>query len=696
MARRLIVDIVGDSSSLERALSRSGSASSGFGSKLASLMKVAALAAGAAGVGGLALVLDKSVKAALGAETSEARLAQALKNSGLSAAGSAKQIDVAEAASRKLGFTDNEVRDSLGSLLTATGSVKRSIAELATAQDVARFKSVDLSDATKMLTMAQTGSQRAAKQLGITVIPLTTHYDALNRTTEDLTTVTGRLDAAHAKLLDKMATGQAVIDAVNEKVRGQGQAFADTAAGGMAQFHAQLEHLEVTIGEKVLPALVSVVGWVNDHWPQISAVVTSVMSGVSTAWNSYGKPAFDAIVAFSERIVDYVRVHWPEISAYVSKVMSDVHAVISGVVTVVEAVWAKFGNTISEVASIAFNLVVHLVRDNLAIVGSIFTGIGDLIHGRWGKLWDDIKNIASHALDLVVTIVKSAGEILYKVALAAGSAIINGIKSGIESGAQSLYAKASGLVSGVKNKLEFWKSPPDAYGFWLGQLLVSGLAKGLSTNVTPAMNAAADLVSHVKLAISGAFSGMDHMVSAVLNDQLRAALKLSGPQIVSLIGDVKQYAISSLLSDATAYASQQAAASANAQTISDYQAAILSTTGAASGIAVGAYNSAGALARAGIGTGGALDSFAAGGLVPGAVGQPRLAVVHGGETVIPVGGGGLGSATIQINVTGTLDLTNPAAARQAGIALADGVRLGLTAMERGGHPGVSILPAGQQ
>ena len=48
-----------------------------------------------------------------------------------------------------------------------------------------------------------------------------------------------------------------------------------------------------------------------------------------------------------------------------------------------------------------------------------------------------------------------------------------------------------------------------------------------------------------------------------------------------------------------------------------------------------------------------VGSFASGGIVPGPTGAPRLAVVHGGETVIPVGrGGGDGETTVNIYFTG--------------------------------------------
>ncbi len=48
-----------------------------------------------------------------------------------------------------------------------------------------------------------------------------------------------------------------------------------------------------------------------------------------------------------------------------------------------------------------------------------------------------------------------------------------------------------------------------------------------------------------------------------------------------------------------------------------------------------------------------IPGFAAGGVVPGAIGAPQLAVVHGGERVIPVSGngGGAGSGSVVINIS---------------------------------------------
>src|SRR6266566_1029725 len=161
--------------------------------RMKSIGKVAGVA-GLAIAGGLAVGLEKSVKAAIEAQASEARLTQAYKNAHVAIGPLRKQLEGLESIGRKLGFTDEQTTNALGSLITATRNQKLATKDLSVAQDLARFKNVGLNDATKMLTMAMTGSQRAAKQLGISISPLTTTYDALKATM-------GKTIDAHEKLL---------------------------------------------------------------------------------------------------------------------------------------------------------------------------------------------------------------------------------------------------------------------------------------------------------------------------------------------------------------------------------------------------------------------------------------------------------------------------------------------------------------
>jgi hypothetical protein len=241
--------------------------------------------AGLAIAGGLAIGLEKSVKAAANAQVETARLGVAFQTAGLNVNKYKGSIDAAETSSRNLGFSNEDVRNSLGSLIVATHNVPGAMKDLATSEDLARFKHQDLATASKTLTMAMAGSQRAIKALGLSLQPVTTAEDKVKLAFKDHTTAAYNAALATAKLQDKQRTAAQVIQLVSDKMHGQAKAFADTAQGGLAQMHAQLGALEENLGKALLPALVVVsakladlAGFLSTH-----AMVTKIAIGATAA-----------------------------------------------------------------------------------------------------------------------------------------------------------------------------------------------------------------------------------------------------------------------------------------------------------------------------------------------------------------------------------------------------------------------------
>src|SRR5262245_49989229 len=159
---------------------------------------------------------------------------------------------------------------------------------------------MSLADASKVLTTAMAGSQRGAKLLGIQVQSVTTAEDKIKLAFKDHTTEAYKLAEANAKLTDKQMTAAKVIDLVRQKTKGQAEAFSQTAAGGMAQFHAQLESLGESIGKALIPALTKLsqivadaAGWFAEHKRVAEALVAALavlsatLIGVSIATKLY-------------------------------------------------------------------------------------------------------------------------------------------------------------------------------------------------------------------------------------------------------------------------------------------------------------------------------------------------------------------------------------------------------------------------
>ncbi len=303
MAKSLRVEIIGDAASYARSLAVAEGETKGFGStagRAFAAVGKAALIAGAAG-GAFAVAFGvKAVKAAVAAQEETDKLTVAFKNQGIAMSGLSPQVVQLEASSRELGFTNADTRESLLKLINSGKTYAQSVSEVAVAQNLARTSGQSLADATTGLIRLQAGMTRAAKAYGIVLPPITAAQDALKASKVDLTSAAGKEALAHAKVQDKLATGQAYYDALTTKVAGQGEAFSKTAAGGMSQFHAQLQNLEENLGAKMLPALASVLTEVNSHWPQIQQVATSVFSGVGTVIGS---------------AVGVIRAHWQTLVA---------------------------------------------------------------------------------------------------------------------------------------------------------------------------------------------------------------------------------------------------------------------------------------------------------------------------------------------------------------------------------------------
>lgn len=550
MPRKLVIEILGKSDDLERAFGRAGHAADGFGSRLGSLAKMAGLALGAGAVGGLALVLDKSVKAAMAGQASQAALDTALKATHQSIKEMTPALDAAESASRKLGFADDETRTALSRLESATGNTKKAISELGLAEDIARFKHMDLISASQMLAQAMTGSQRAAKQLGIIVSPVTANLDALKASTVDLTTATGKAEEAHAKILDKMATGQAVIDATTAKVHGQAEAMAGTAIGAAAQFQAQLQHVEEELGNKLLPAMTRVLDWVNAHWPQISAVVGTVANAIKWFIENVTIPIYKVLISAGEQLVTSVRAHWAQISAHVESAMRTIRSIIAQVTAEAKRLWEQFGGAITTIAKTYLGAAVGIIRNAFNIISGLFNLVGDLLHGRWGKVWDDIKRIVSNAVQAIWTIIKTFVTVAYTLAIAIGKALIQGVVDGLKGMASAvggaIHSGVSGAVSFAGSLLHGsgpFQFTNQAIGAPLAQGIIDGFTAGtnalgniMAAQIKKAVDATKAVIAAAQSDFQTAFQGFQSIADQMFSGIAGASQTKAGKALAALTG----------------------------------------------------------------------------------------------------------------------------------------------------------------
>lgn len=529
MARKLIVEIVGDDRSLERTLTNSQSRMGRFGGAIGAVGKTAVVAGAGIAVG-LGVVLKKSVDAAMDAERSNKQWAASVKSVGESLKTATPIMNRASENALRLGFSDEEARDSLSRLTVATHSSAQASKLLASAEDLARLKHISLTAASTTLQGALTGSQRAAKQLGIVVPAVSTNLDKLTAAHKAAGTEATKAEIAHAKILDKYATGQAVIDQVTDKLHGQAQAYTETAAGGMEVFRARLDEVFENIGMKLLPIMNQTLQWVNAHWPQISAVIGAVADGIGYAIHNVIGPAFQVLKAGIAELVTWTRSHWDQIKAHIDSVVSTVRAIISGFITVATALWDRFGSTIEGIVRRDFAAVRQIIENVVNIISGVFSLIGDLIHGRWSKVWDDMKKIVSNTIGIIVTVIRTEVQNIFAAAMAIGKAIVEGAWAGIEALADWVKSKISGffhgLVSAAKEAVGA-KSPATEF-IQIGRDMGEGTAIGwvagtadlpskMKESLRNAIEAARREVDAGRTRMAAAFSAMTTQIDAAFS-----------------------------------------------------------------------------------------------------------------------------------------------------------------------------------
>jgi hypothetical protein len=220
----LIVEIVGDSRSLERALRRSERSASTFGGRMSARLGRAGVVAGAALGAGLVAGMQQSVKQAMEAQKVLGQTQVALKNVGASWAVYGKRIETTTTSlSRLASVNDEELLQSFTVLLRGTKDVTRALQLNTVAADLARARNMDLVSAATLLVKVNAGNLGSLRRLGI--------------------------------MVDKNATSQEALALVQRRYAGAAEAYGRSAAGAQDRFRIAVEELEESIGAKLLPTV---------------------------------------------------------------------------------------------------------------------------------------------------------------------------------------------------------------------------------------------------------------------------------------------------------------------------------------------------------------------------------------------------------------------------------------------------------
>jgi hypothetical protein len=369
MSRQIVVDIVGDASKFSRATDQAITKSGSLTGKLQGVGKGMVVGAGIAGFNLLTSAIDLGISklgeaaAAFRAdETSQKLLAQALQNNIANWDGNTAGVEAYATAQAKLGFADDEVRTSIGTLIGVTHDLTEAQKLNSLAQDLARAKGISLEQATDAVSKAAQGNGRALKSLGIDIAGATNaagFLDAIQRN------VTGSAETWAATNEGKLAVSNVAVGEAMEKV---GKIVNDVG------------QVAAPILAEALTVLVDVLGAV---WEAIGPIVGELVNAL--------QPAFKAIGPVVSRVFGTVKDVVTQLTPAFRAVFGAIGTIISGAITfwgtlfdglmVVLGVLGDAFRAVGTVVSRVFGAIAPIVRGAINFVIGAVNGIIRAING---------------------------------------------------------------------------------------------------------------------------------------------------------------------------------------------------------------------------------------------------------------------------------------------------------------------------
>jgi hypothetical protein len=281
MARRLIVEIIGDASSLERSFGKASKSAKEFDRDIGHVFRGVASGSGlfehlgrslafASGgflaFAGAGEALRSIVDAGTEAAQSQRQLAAQLKVTGLSYEENRAQIEETTTKLASLsGFTRDELTQSFTTLLRSTRAVRPALQDMAVAADIARGRHISLATASIAVGRAAAGSVTSLQRLGI--------------------------------VLPKGTTGLQGIAIAAQRYRGQ----AEAGATAQQKFASALHSTEEIIGAALLPTINKYLGKLTD-WLTRMDTSGKLQDRVRSAVEKLGH-AISAVSGFIKTVV---------------------------------------------------------------------------------------------------------------------------------------------------------------------------------------------------------------------------------------------------------------------------------------------------------------------------------------------------------------------------------------------------------
>lgn len=431
---------------------------SGLGKALGNVAQIAGGFVLGAGIQQLGGFLTDAAKGAAEDAASRDRLNKAIENTGMSAQNAAPWIDGLISKGQKLGFTDDQTRDSLSLLTAQTGDAVEASRRYALAQDLARGANIDVVTASKLL----------------------------GKVTEDNVNVLSRYGIAAKEGM----TETELFGLVQEKFGGQAATFADTTAGKMAILSDKFGELKETIGAAVIPVMTALVNVVLAVAPAVEGLVgligpalagplakvgeffgkargaisgfIAALRGGSASVGSFGKSTATIsgpIAALAAKVQSVVPIIKGALASLIVYFNSDIRPALENLAVAarvaVDVLLAAF-KALMPVVKPLLDQFINIVTMAIGIVTNTFAIVIDLIQGDWAGAWKNLQDLVKVALDFVIETVRNFTSLLEGILSLLWDGVValaglawDGVKALVSSAVDEVIASVSHMADEV-------------------------------------------------------------------------------------------------------------------------------------------------------------------------------------------------------------------------------------------------------
>ena len=478
MARKLEVEIVGDASSLKRALGQADNSATKTGGAFSGLAKKGLLLGGAAGLGAVALGAKKAVSAASDLNESINAVKVVFGPASRAVLNFSKQADKIGLSMREFNQLVTPIGASLKNYgFSADAAAKQSIKLAKRAADMASVFNVDVGEALGAIQAGLRGEADPLERFGVGLTEAALKAKALQM---GMKLAGGELTAQQ-----KTQARLALIYEQTNKVQGDFANTSDSLANQQRILKAQFENVAATVGQKLIPIMSQGIAWLSDHWPEIKAKIMDFWAAA--------KPA---LVAFGELITSIValfREHWGTIGPLVEKVGA-------------------------------------IIQNNLEGIAAIFRFFAAVLKGDWSAAWEELKNIVSAIFDNIKGIADLFKTVVTGIMSSAGTALKNAFVSAVK----GIAGAAWGVISGVGDKITGLLGTIKGWGKDIGVAVKNAAVTGV-TGIAADVWAVIDNIGGAITKAASTITGWGKDVGAKLKDGAVAALTGLGAAIVAQV-----------------------------------------------------------------------------------------------------------------------------------------------------------------